>query len=85
MSLAFHARHAERSRALMLFDTGPGFTKDDAREAWNARARTRADDLDARGLAAHRPQRRGAPGAGIVTRPAQPARRAACSHNATTP
>ena len=39
-------------RALMLFDTGPGFKKDDAREAWNARARTRADDLDARGLAA---------------------------------
>ena len=52
MSLAFHARHAERTRALMLFDTGPGFKKDDAREAWNARARTRADDLDARGLAA---------------------------------
>jgi pimeloyl-ACP methyl ester carboxylesterase len=48
MSLAFHARHAERTRALMLFDTGPGFKKDDAREVWNARA----DDLDARGLAA---------------------------------
>ena len=43
---------AERTRALMLFDTGPGFKKDDARQAWNARARTRADDLDARGLAA---------------------------------
>ena len=41
MSLAFHARHAERTRALMLFDTGPGFKKDDAREAWNARARAR--------------------------------------------
>jgi pimeloyl-ACP methyl ester carboxylesterase len=52
MSLAFHARHADRTRALMLFDTGPGFKKDDAREAWNARARTRGDDLDARGLAA---------------------------------
>ena len=52
MSLAFHARHAERTRALMLFDTGPGFKRDDAREAWNARARARADDLDARGLAA---------------------------------
>ena len=31
MSLAFHARHADRTRALMLFDTGPGFKKDDAR------------------------------------------------------
>ena len=52
MSLAFHARHAARTRALMLFDTGPGFKKDDAREAWNERARSRADDLEARGLAA---------------------------------
>jgi pimeloyl-ACP methyl ester carboxylesterase len=39
-------------RALMLFDTGPGFRKDSARSAWNARARERADDLDARGFAA---------------------------------
>ena len=52
MSLAFHARHAERTRGLMLFDTGPGFKKDGAREAWNARARSRADALDARGLSA---------------------------------
>jgi pimeloyl-ACP methyl ester carboxylesterase len=52
MSLAFHAQHAERTRALMLFDTGPGFKKDDAREAWKARALMRADDLDQRGFAA---------------------------------
>jgi pimeloyl-ACP methyl ester carboxylesterase len=52
MSLAFNARLAERTRALMLFDTGPGFKNNDAREAWNARARSRADDLDAGGLAA---------------------------------
>ncbi|MEZ5818520.1 MAG: alpha/beta fold hydrolase [Hyphomicrobiaceae bacterium] len=52
MSLAFHVRHADRTRALMLFDTGPGFKKDDARDAWNTRARTRADDLDSRGLEA---------------------------------
>ena len=52
MSLAFHARHPDRTRALMLFDTGPGFRSDSAREAWNARARTRADDLDTRGFAA---------------------------------
>ena len=29
MSLAFHLAHPERVRALMLFDTGPGFKKDD--------------------------------------------------------
>jgi len=52
MSLAFHLRHPSRVRALMLFDTGPGFRNDSARGAWNARARQRADELDARGLAA---------------------------------
>jgi len=52
MSLAFHARHPAKTRALMLFDTGPGFRSDSARTAWNARACARADDLDARGFAA---------------------------------
>jgi pimeloyl-ACP methyl ester carboxylesterase len=52
MTLAFHLRHPDRCRALMLFDTGPGFNKTEAREAWNQRARSRGDDLDARGLAA---------------------------------
>ena len=52
MTLAFHLRHPDRCRALMLFDTGPGFKKDAAREAWNERARSRGDDLDARGFAA---------------------------------
>jgi pimeloyl-ACP methyl ester carboxylesterase len=52
MTLAFHMRHAVMARALMLFDTGPGFRKDVARDAWNARSRARADDLDARGYAA---------------------------------
>jgi pimeloyl-ACP methyl ester carboxylesterase len=52
MSLAFHARHPSRVRALMLFDTGPGFRNDAARATWNARARSRADELDARGFAA---------------------------------
>jgi pimeloyl-ACP methyl ester carboxylesterase len=52
MTLAFNATHPDRARALMLFDTGPGFKKDEAREAWNQRARGRADDLEARGLAA---------------------------------
>jgi pimeloyl-ACP methyl ester carboxylesterase len=52
MTMAFHLRHAAACRALMLFDTGPGFKKDDAREAWNRRARDRGDDLEARGFAA---------------------------------
>ena len=52
MSLAFHSAHPAMTRALMIFDTGPGFRKADSREAWNQRARQRADDLDTRGLAA---------------------------------
>jgi pimeloyl-ACP methyl ester carboxylesterase len=52
MSLAFHASHPERVRALMLFDTGPGFKKDEARAKWNETANKRAVDLEARGLAA---------------------------------
>ncbi|HBY30701.1 MAG TPA: alpha/beta hydrolase, partial [Bradyrhizobium sp.] len=39
MSLAFHRAHPARVRALLIIDTGPGFKKDDAREAWNKRAR----------------------------------------------
>ena len=52
MSLAFHASHPGRVRALMLFDTGPGFKKDEARAKWNETANRRAADFDARGLAA---------------------------------
>jgi pimeloyl-ACP methyl ester carboxylesterase len=52
MSLAFNASHPDRVRALMLFDTGPGFKKDEARAKWNETANKRADDFDARGLAA---------------------------------
>jgi len=52
MSLAFHASHPERVRALMLFDTGPGFKKDEARAKWNDTARQRADAFDSKGLAA---------------------------------
>src|SRR5258707_5719987 len=37
MSLAFHRAHPERVRALLIIDTGPGFKKDDAREASNTR------------------------------------------------
>jgi pimeloyl-ACP methyl ester carboxylesterase len=52
MSMAFHRVHPAMTRALMIFDTGPGFRNAEAREAWNQRARQRADDLDARGFAA---------------------------------
>jgi pimeloyl-ACP methyl ester carboxylesterase/ketosteroid isomerase-like protein len=51
MSLAFHLAHPERVRALMLFDTGPGFRNPDARRQWNERAEARARDLEAKGLA----------------------------------
>jgi pimeloyl-ACP methyl ester carboxylesterase len=52
MSLAFHASHPERVRALMLFDTGPGFKKDEARAKWNETAHQRAARFDKEGLAA---------------------------------
>ncbi|TWB06979.1 alpha/beta fold hydrolase [Bradyrhizobium stylosanthis] len=51
MSLAFYRAHPARTRALLIIDTGPGFKKDDAREAWNARALTTAGKLDQEGLA----------------------------------
>jgi len=41
MSLAFHRAHPQRVRALLIIDTGPGFKKDDARDAEQARARHR--------------------------------------------
>jgi pimeloyl-ACP methyl ester carboxylesterase len=52
MSLAFHRAHPERVAALLIIDTGPGFKKDDAREAWNKRARETGDRYDREGLAA---------------------------------
>lgn len=52
MSLAFHATHPEMCRALMLFDTGPGFKKDEARAKWNETANARAAKFDAEGLKA---------------------------------
>ena len=52
MSLAFHATHPEMVGALMLFDTGPGFKKDEARAKWNETAHARAAKFDAEGLKA---------------------------------
>ena len=52
MSLAFHATHPEMVGALMLFDTSPGFKKDEARAKWNETAHARAAKFDAEGLKA---------------------------------
>lgn len=51
-TLAFNLAHPRRTRAMMLIDTGPGFKKPEAQEAWNGRTIKRAEDLEARGLAA---------------------------------
>jgi len=50
MSLAFHVKYPERVRALMLFDTGPGYRNPDARDTWNQRAVQWADALEEKGL-----------------------------------
>ena len=50
MSLAFYRAHQERVAALLIIDTGPGFKKDDAREAWNRRARDTGDRFEREGL-----------------------------------
>jgi len=51
MSLAFNLKYPDRVSALMLFDTGPGYKNDQAREAWNDMARKRAETLETKGLA----------------------------------
>ena len=51
MSLAFYRAHRARVGALLIIDTGPGFRKDDAREAWNKRALDTADRFEREGLA----------------------------------
>jgi pimeloyl-ACP methyl ester carboxylesterase len=52
MSLAFHLAHPARTEALMLFDTGPGYKKDEGREAWNRLADAMAQAYEKKGLAA---------------------------------
>jgi pimeloyl-ACP methyl ester carboxylesterase len=52
MSLAFHLAHPDRTAALMLFDTGPGYKKDNGREAWNRLADSMARAYEKNGLAA---------------------------------
>ena len=50
MSAAFQLAHPEMTRALMLFDTGPGYKNPVAREAWNKTAETRAQVFEEKGL-----------------------------------
>ena len=49
MSLAFYADYAERVKALLIIDTGPGFKNEKAREGWNVVARERADAIEKNG------------------------------------
>jgi len=50
MSLAFNVKYPERVRALMLFDTGPGYNNPKAREDWNVTAVDRAVQFEEKGL-----------------------------------
>jgi pimeloyl-ACP methyl ester carboxylesterase len=51
MSLAFHLAHPDRTQALLIIDTGPGYKKDEPREGWNANALRTADRYEKDGLA----------------------------------
>ena len=51
-ALAFHRVHSDRCAALMLFNCGPGFKKDEARLKWNETAERRAKRFEDEGLAA---------------------------------
>jgi pimeloyl-ACP methyl ester carboxylesterase len=50
MSLAFHLAHPDRTRALLIIDTGPGFKKDEPRTDWNANAERTARKYAEEGL-----------------------------------
>jgi len=50
MSLAFNLAHPQMVRALMLFETGPGYRNPVGREGWNETARRRAEVFEAKGL-----------------------------------
>ena len=51
MSLAFYRPYSFRVAKLLIIDTGPGFKKDSAREAWNKTANETAVDFETSGLA----------------------------------
>jgi pimeloyl-ACP methyl ester carboxylesterase len=50
MSLAFHATYPERTLALLIIDTGPGYKNDQARDGWNANAIKTAERYELNGL-----------------------------------
>ncbi|HLJ52010.1 MAG TPA: alpha/beta fold hydrolase [Rhizomicrobium sp.] len=50
MSLAFHASHPERVRALLIIDTGPGYKNDAARAGWNQNSLRTAERYEKEGL-----------------------------------
>lgn len=50
MSLAFNVERSDRVTALMLFDTGPGYRNDEARDAWNKNAVEWGGDFETKGL-----------------------------------
>jgi pimeloyl-ACP methyl ester carboxylesterase len=56
MSLAFHLKHRERVKALLIIDTGPGFKNDEAREDWNKYALKSADRFESEGFGSSKSQ-----------------------------
>ncbi|HEX4740767.1 MAG TPA: alpha/beta fold hydrolase [Caulobacteraceae bacterium] len=50
MSLAFHLAHPQRTRALLIIDTGPGYKNDDARDGWNRNALATGERYEREGL-----------------------------------
>lgn len=50
LSLAFYLAHPDRVTGLLLFDTGPGFKSDDARQQWNRYAESTAASFEREGL-----------------------------------
>jgi pimeloyl-ACP methyl ester carboxylesterase len=52
VSLDFYRLHPDRARSLLLFDTGPGFKNDDARQRWNDYAYGVAGRLETDGVEA---------------------------------
>lgn len=84
LSLRFHVEHPERVASLLLFDTGPGYRDDKAREGWNEMARGRARFFRRKGLeaiadetSAHGGEHRSAEGLALAAEGVLPQRDAA--------
>jgi pimeloyl-ACP methyl ester carboxylesterase len=50
MSLAFNVKYPGMVKALMLFDTGPGYKNPQARDGWNQTAERSAQNFETKGL-----------------------------------